>query len=100
MMPAIDVLPTVGERTWERGMGLEACLTVARFIKEHTPSHVLVNPFCGEGAMLAAASAVGLEAVGIERSAKRAALARKTALDTKTRTWVRETQNGGVLLQT
>lgn len=100
MMPAVDVLPTVGEKTWERGMGIEACLTIARFVKEHTPSRTLVNPFCGEGAMLAAANAVGLNAIGIERSAKRAALARKTEIDLKTRSWVSDTHDLGANAET
>lgn len=70
-----DVLAVMGEKTWERGMGSEACKMIAQFISERTKSHTMVNPFCGEGSMIKAAEACGLHAVGIERSPKRAARA-------------------------
>lgn len=70
-----DVIPDLGEKTWERGMGLEASLMASRFILKQTNSHTIIHPFCGEGSMLAAANFVGLNAVGIERSPKRASLA-------------------------
>ena len=71
-----DVIPDIGDKTWERGMGLEACLMIGKFIKEQTPTKTLINPFCGQGSMLAVANKFGLSAIGIERSAKRAELAR------------------------
>lgn len=71
-----DVLPDTGEKTWVRGMGLDVSLMIARFVKEHTQTTTVVNPFCGQGSMLAAANFVGLHAVGIERSTKRAEMAR------------------------
>lgn len=71
-----DVIPEIGEKTWERGMGLEACLMIGKFISEQTDSTTIVQPFCGQGAMLAVANKMGLKAVGIERSTKRAELAR------------------------
>jgi hypothetical protein len=67
-----DVIADIGEKTWARGMGLKICSMIAKYIARHTPSHTIVNPFCGEGAMLAAANAWGLRAIGIERSPKRA----------------------------
>jgi hypothetical protein len=70
-----DVLPELGDKTWERGMGFDVCRVVAHFIKDRVGSQVVVNPFCGHGSMLAVANAVGLDAVGIERSPKRAARA-------------------------
>ena len=76
-----DVIPVIGEKTWERGMGLEACLLIGKFIKEQVKSKTLVNPFCGQGAMLAVANKLGLSAVGIERSPKRAELARLQKVD-------------------
>jgi hypothetical protein len=75
-----DVLPELGEKTWPRGMGLKASLMVAQFIKEQTSSDTVVNPFCGEGSMLAAANHVGLKAIGIERGKKRAEKARVLSL--------------------
>lgn len=71
-----DVLPETGEKTWMRGMGLEIALMIARFVKTQTQTKTIVNPFCGQGAMLAAANHLGLSAVGIERSPKRAEAAR------------------------
>jgi hypothetical protein len=71
-----DVLPRLGEMTWARAMGREACDAVCRFLLEHTPCRTVVNPFCGVGTMLAAANAHGLDAIGIERSPKRAERAR------------------------
>lgn len=80
-----DVLPDMGEKAWERGMGLNACLMIARFIKEQTSTRHVINPFCGLGSMLAAANFLDLKATGIERSPKRAESARKlsTAPDGK-----------------
>lgn len=71
-----DVLPDTGEKTWARGMGLDVALMIARFTLDQTTTRTIVNPFCGQGSMLAAANFVGLNAVGIERSPKRAELAR------------------------
>jgi hypothetical protein len=71
-----DVLPDTGEKTWMRGMGLEVSLMIARFVADHAQTKTIVNPFCGQGSMLAAANFVGLNAVGIERSPKRAEMAR------------------------
>ena len=48
----------------------------AKFIAEQTTTRTMINPFCGEGSMLAAANIFGLEAIGIERSPKRADKAR------------------------
>lgn len=71
-----DVIPDLGEKTWERGMGLEASVMAAKFILKQTTTRTLVHPFCGEGSMLAACEFIGLNSVGIERSPKRAERAR------------------------
>jgi hypothetical protein len=75
-----DVLPRLGEMTWARAMGREACDAVARFLLAHTACRTVVDPFCGVGTMLAVANLHGLDAVGVERSPKRAARARTLAL--------------------
>lgn len=72
-----DVIPDLGDKTWQRGMGLEACLMAAKFIAEQTPTKIVINPFCGEGSMLAALRVFELEAIGIERSPKRAEKAKR-----------------------
>lgn len=82
-----DVIPAVGEKVWERGIGIEAALTIAQFVAEETPSKILINPFCGEGSMLAAANALGLRAIGIERSKIRAARALSLGVSLEARRW-------------
>lgn len=72
-----DVFASGGEKTWQRGMGIDTCLFICRFIADFTSSRTVVNPFCGEGSVLAAANNLGLAAVGIERSSKRAEKARR-----------------------
>lgn len=75
-----DVLPEPGAMTWARAMPLEACAAVARFLAADTACRTVVDPFCGLGTMLAVANAHGLDALGIERSPKRAARARDLVL--------------------
>ncbi len=75
-----DVLPRLGEMTWARAMGREACEAVARFLIADTSCRTVVDPFCGLGTMLAVANAHGLAAVGVERSPKRAERARHLVL--------------------
>lgn len=71
-----DVMPEAGEVTWTRGMGLHACMVACRFILEQTRTRTVVDPFCGHGTALAVANALGLDAVGVELSRKRARRAR------------------------
>ncbi len=75
-----DVLPRLGEMTWARAMGREACEAIATFLVKHTATRTVVDPFCGLGTMLAVANQHGLDAVGVELSQKRAAKARELAL--------------------
>lgn len=75
-----DVLPEIGEKSWERGMGRLAAKMITDFIAEHTATRTVVNPFCGQGTVLAAAQESGLSAIGIERSAKRAEIARSISI--------------------
>ncbi len=82
-----DVIPDLGDKTWVRGMGLEASLVACHFILNETSTRTLVNPFCGEGSVLAAANFVGLHAVGIERSPKRAEKAQLLQVASNGKTW-------------
>lgn len=75
-----DVLPRLGEMTWARAMGLEACDAIATFLTKFTKTTTVVDPFCGVGTMLAVANRHGLDAVGVELSAKRAEKARTLEL--------------------
>ena len=71
-----DVLPQAGEVTWTRGMGVQACLAACRYVLENTSTRTIVDPFCGHGSVLAVANWLGLDAVGVELSRKRAKKAR------------------------
>jgi hypothetical protein len=83
-----DVIPDLGEKTWVRGMGLEASLIASSFVKKHTNTDTLVNPFCGEGSVLSAANYLGLHSIGIERSAKRAEKARCLQVSPDGKSWI------------
>jgi hypothetical protein len=72
-----DVLPNMGKMTWTRAMGLAACEATCEYLRAATQTRVVVDPFCGVGTMLAAANAYGLDAIGVELSANRAARARE-----------------------
>ncbi len=82
-----DVLADLGEKTWQRGMGLEACMMMGKFLSERVPTKTLLNPFCGEGSMVATAHAFGLNVIGIERSQKRAQKARDLILNIDEKKW-------------
>lgn len=74
--PYPDVLRTTGEMTWSQAMGGAACELACRYVKSHTETRTVVDPFCGVGTVLAVANAVGLGAVGVEIANKRARKAR------------------------
>ncbi|WIA44122.1 hypothetical protein OEZ86_010464 [Tetradesmus obliquus] len=76
-----DILPSPGHKTWTRGMGTAACAAACRFILQHTTTRTVVDPFCGHGTVLAVANALGLHALGVELSAKRARQARQLRVD-------------------
>jgi hypothetical protein len=67
-----DVLPSGGEMTWARAIGLEACTTLVRYVRDQAKSRTVVDPFCGVGTVLAVSNALGLDAVGVELNKKRA----------------------------
>lgn len=71
-----DVLPEAGASTWTRGMGIKACRVACEFIKAHTTTRTVVDPFCGHGLILAVANELELNGIGIELVARRAQKAR------------------------
>jgi hypothetical protein len=76
----VDVLPEGGEVTWTKGMGKDTCLDVCRWAKDAAKARVVIDPFCGHGTVLAAANALGLDAIGVELSARRVKKARALTL--------------------
>jgi hypothetical protein len=78
--PLPDVLPDLGAMSWSRGMGSAACALICRYLVEETTTTTVVDPFCGEGTLLAVANAMGLAAVGIDRSPKRCQTAREAGV--------------------
>jgi hypothetical protein len=75
-----DVLPATGKMTWSQAMGVAACELSCRYVLSHTSTRTVVDPFCGLGTVLAVANQLGLDAVGVELSRKRAQRARNLQL--------------------
>jgi len=73
-----DVLPALGTMTWSRAMGGAACEAAVRFVAS-IGARAVVDPFCGQGSILAAANAHGLDAIGVELSKRRARKARSAS---------------------
>lgn len=76
-----DVVPELGAMPWPRAMGTRACVEVCKFLLAHTACRTVVDPFCGIGTLLAVANDQGLDAIGVELSAKRARRAELLTID-------------------
>lgn len=76
-----DVILAAGKTTWTRGMGVKACELACKFVLERTSTRTIVDPFCGQGAVLAIANQLGLNAVGVELSRKRAEWAQRLEMN-------------------
>lgn len=74
--PGPDVLPDAGHMPWSRAMGVAACRVACRYLLDNTATRVVVDPFCGRGTVLAIANSLGLDAVGVDVSARRCRAAR------------------------
>jgi len=75
--PGPDVLAEAGHMSWSRAMGETACRVACRFLKEDTLTRVVVDPFCGQGSVLAVANQLGFAAVGVDVSPRRCRIARE-----------------------
>lgn len=71
VLPLPDIITDAGELKWIRAMGVRAAGQAVRFVKEQAGAKVVFDPFCGVGTVLAAANALGLDAIGVELSRKR-----------------------------
>lgn len=79
--PGIEVLADAGHMPWSQAMGVAACQLTCRYLIENTDTRVVVDPFCGLGTVLAVANAMGLDAIGVDRSARRVKGARKLLVE-------------------
>jgi hypothetical protein len=75
-----DVLPEPGYVPGRKAMGAAACLVACRYVLEETVTRTIVDPFCGWGTALAVANALGMQAVGVDLSARMCRRARALAL--------------------
>jgi hypothetical protein len=76
-----DVLPDGGYQPGVKSMGVNACLDACRFIARETTTRTVVDPFCGYGTVLAVANALGLDAIGVDLSARMCRRARTLTVD-------------------
>lgn len=75
--PGADVLPDAGDQSFSRATGAIAAQVACAYLRFNTETKRIVDPFCGEGTILAAANAVGLDALGVDLNPSRVAKARK-----------------------
>lgn len=81
VLPIPDIIVDAGRQPWVRAMGIRAAAHAVRFARDHAQASVIFDPFCGVGTTLAVANALGLDALGVERSPKRAAQSRALTFD-------------------
>jgi hypothetical protein len=80
VLPIPDVITEAGRQPWVRAMGIRAAAHAVRFARDHVCATTILDPFCGVGTVLAVANTLGLDAVGVEKSAKRAEQSRQLAI--------------------
>ena len=75
VLPIPDIIIDAGRLPWVRAMGVRAAAQAVRFARDQAGAKTIFDPFCGVGTVLAVANALGLEALGVEKSRKRCAQA-------------------------
>lgn len=75
-LPIPDVIVDAGRSPWVRAMGIRAAGHAVCFARDHVGATTIFDPFCGVGTVLAVANALGLGAIGVERSTRRSEQAR------------------------
>lgn len=76
-----DVIPDAGFMPWSKAMGVTACKVACTFVLRETETRTIVDPFCGYGTVLAVANALGMDAVGVDLSARKCRRARTLIVD-------------------
>ena len=71
------MLPDGGVQPGVKAMGVLACVDACRFVLAETTTRTIVDPFCGCGTVLAVANALGLDAIGVDLSARMCKRARR-----------------------
>jgi len=72
-----DLLPDGGFQPGVKAMGVLACVDACRYVLGETVTRTVVDPFCGWGTVLAVANALGLDAIGVDLSARMCKRARR-----------------------
>lgn len=72
VLPLPDIITDAGRQPWVRAMGIRAAAHAVRFARDVAGAKTILDPFCGVGTVLAVANALELDAVGVEKSRKRA----------------------------
>jgi hypothetical protein len=80
VLPIPDIITDAGRLPWVRAMGVRAAAQAVRFARDQVSAKIIFDPFCGVGTVLAVANALGLEALGVEKSRKRCEQARLLTL--------------------
>ena len=80
VLPLPDIITDAGALPWVRAMGVRAAGQAVRFARDQVGATLIVDPFCGVGTVLAAANALGVDALGVELSRKRCEQARALTL--------------------
>jgi len=76
-----DVITDAGRAVWPRAMGVKAAAHAVRFARDEVAARLIIDPFCGAGTVLAVANALGLDAEGVDLSARCCARARTLSLE-------------------
>jgi hypothetical protein len=80
VLPIPDVITEAGRQPWVRAMGVRAASHAVRFARDQVGAKTVFDPFCGVGTVLAVANALGVSALGVEKSAKRAEQSRQLVI--------------------
>ncbi len=81
VLPIPDIITDAGRQPWVRAMGIRGAAHAVRFAKEQVGAKLIFDPFCGVGTVLAVANTFGLDALGVEKSAKRCEQARTLRIE-------------------